>query len=351
MKKSQSLRHDQSGLVSFIVSSVIMSLLSLVTIGFVRVMQKEQRESLDRQLSTQAFYAAESGVNDVVKKAAAPGGIAATTSCSLYSSDLETNVLAVDNIGYTCVLYNPIVDSILFDSSVDNGYLTLVRGAVNPVNSIKISWQAKADSAYGAPSGQPWIGKFPPKTGPVSWGNNISAIRVSVYPVNNGGAGFGRDQLNPTAKTFFLYPTIGGTSSIDLGAQQDGSIVNTSCFVGSGDYKCTLAIISLFGGTNDYYVRFRSIYNDSVVSVTGFSGLGSSEKLAGAQAIVDATGKANDLKRRIQVRKSLIPQYFMPEYAISSAQSVCKRLYVGNGLDADNTECANPANPADDGVN
>lgn len=346
MKKSQSLRHDQSGLVSFIVCSVIMSLLSLVTIGFVRVMQKEQRESLDRQLSTQAFYAAESGVNDVVKKAAAPGGIAATTSCSLYSSDLETNVLAVDNIGYTCVLYNPIVDSILFDSSVDNGYLTLVRGAVNPVNSIKISWQAKADSAYGAPSGQPWIGKFPPKS---TWGNNISVLRVSIYPVSNSGTGFGRDQLNPTAKTFFLYPSLGGTSSANLG-DQDGSVISTKCQPGE-DYNCTLQIMGLSGGPNDYYVRFRSLYNDSAVSVKGFSGLGASEKLSGAQAIVDATGKANDLKRRIQVRKSLIPQYFMPEYAISSAQSVCKRLYVGNGLDADNTECANPANPADDGVN
>ena len=41
-----------------------MIVMSLIVLGFAQISRRNQRESLDRQLSTQAFYAAESGVND-----------------------------------------------------------------------------------------------------------------------------------------------------------------------------------------------------------------------------------------------------------------------------------------------
>ena len=55
----------EQGFVAIIVAALIMIILSLITIGFTRIMQREQRQSLDRQLSRQALYAAESGINDV----------------------------------------------------------------------------------------------------------------------------------------------------------------------------------------------------------------------------------------------------------------------------------------------
>jgi hypothetical protein len=56
----------EGGFVSIIVCMIIMTILSLITIGFAQIMAREQRQALDRQLSSQAFYAAESGVNDAL---------------------------------------------------------------------------------------------------------------------------------------------------------------------------------------------------------------------------------------------------------------------------------------------
>jgi len=58
-------RKTENGFVSIIAATTIMILVSLIVIGFSVLMQREQRQSLDRQLSTQAYYAAETGVNDV----------------------------------------------------------------------------------------------------------------------------------------------------------------------------------------------------------------------------------------------------------------------------------------------
>jgi Tfp pilus assembly protein PilX len=49
-------RHDQSGLVSIIVVTVIIVILSLVTIGFTKIMSRELSQSLDRELASQANY-------------------------------------------------------------------------------------------------------------------------------------------------------------------------------------------------------------------------------------------------------------------------------------------------------
>ena len=65
------LRKNQDGIVSLIVSITIMIIISLVVISFARLMRTEQEQALDRQLSSQAFYAAETAVNDVACAAVA----------------------------------------------------------------------------------------------------------------------------------------------------------------------------------------------------------------------------------------------------------------------------------------
>jgi Tfp pilus assembly protein PilX len=55
----------QAGMVSIMVTMILMVVLSLIVIGFAQIARRNSRQSLDRQLSTSAFYAAEAGVNDV----------------------------------------------------------------------------------------------------------------------------------------------------------------------------------------------------------------------------------------------------------------------------------------------
>lgn len=54
----------QSGLVSLIVVSILAVVLGLVAVGFSQLMDREARRALDNELSTQAYYAAISGLND-----------------------------------------------------------------------------------------------------------------------------------------------------------------------------------------------------------------------------------------------------------------------------------------------
>ena len=330
MRSSKSkIINNQDGLVSFIVSAVIMSILSLITVGFARAMQKEQRSATDKQLSTQAFYAAESGINDVTK-AVASGTITSQISDCSQNATFDSSQI----VGYTCVLYTPKVDKIVITAPTDNSHLTMLRSAGSPLTAANISWQS-TDSSWNAPNSNV---NFPAKT---SWNSSqyVSALRLSVYPVPRatGFARLGGAGLNALARTYFLYPQAGASGSINLGATTDGSIVYSNCNAGS-TYKCNVSLTGLDGATYDYYLRIRSIYNDSSLLISGSSATGA-EQLEGAQAIVDSTGKANDLKRRIQVRKSLIPQYYWPEYAVETTSDICKLLYVGSNFSADNSGC------------
>lgn len=45
----------------FMITIVMMVVISLIVVGFTQVANRNRRQSLDRQLSTQAFYVAESG--------------------------------------------------------------------------------------------------------------------------------------------------------------------------------------------------------------------------------------------------------------------------------------------------
>jgi Tfp pilus assembly protein PilX len=63
LSKYKSHRNEE-GLVSIIVVTIVIIILSLMTIGFAKIMDREFRQSLDRELAVQANYAAESGMND-----------------------------------------------------------------------------------------------------------------------------------------------------------------------------------------------------------------------------------------------------------------------------------------------
>jgi Tfp pilus assembly protein PilX len=63
MKKKR-LEQNEQGLVAIVIVSTIIVILSLMTIGFSRIMDRELRQALDRELASQAHYAAESGLND-----------------------------------------------------------------------------------------------------------------------------------------------------------------------------------------------------------------------------------------------------------------------------------------------
>src|SRR5688572_21036006 len=120
-------RLKEKGLVSITVTMILMIVLSLIVLGFAQVARRNQRQALDQQLSTQAFYAAESAINDVrnlVKAAGAGASVPAKTACpsggggGFYNS-LNSTVNGSIGASYTCLLVNPAPSSLIYGSIGD----------------------------------------------------------------------------------------------------------------------------------------------------------------------------------------------------------------------------------------
>ena len=346
---SNTLQKDQRGLVSFMVTIIMMLVISLIVIGFTQVTNRNRREQLDRQLSTQAFYAAESGVNAAIAKInvaiSTPGGVMPQNTCSSvvvggYPTS-ETNLSITPKVGYTCILVNPVVPSIITNASQQTSSVF----PLNPVNSAGVStnltqltftWstpQGVAASNFNCQS----IGRFPKSSIAVPYMCAFGMLRVDLMYGASGGSAV---ELAPKTVTLFMQPLVTGISSptisdfvslgspkgIIVGAQYDGA-----------SKKTYTAKVSLAGAaqTTQYYARITTLYRDSPRIVVGGSYLGTPVSFKDAQAIIDVTGKAQDVLRRVQVTVP-IHQYdsIIPEGAVQSTTDVCKRFstYPGSSF-------------------
>jgi hypothetical protein len=331
MKRSTGLQSNQQGIVSIMVTLIIMIVLSLVVLGFARIMRREQRQSLDYQLSTQAFYAAESGINDAVR--AIKGGYSSKkTDCATppSSSDFPTGSEVAPGVSYSCLLIDPTPLELVYDN-IDIAKSTVVpmkAAGADPFTSVTISWQAK--DAGGSPSVDscPDLGEFRPAANWPTNGCDAGVLRVDLVPSDGP---LDRAMLASSTMTAFLYPRPGSATPLNyndaIGFGGQGAIVKGDCTDG-GARRCKVTITGL--SRTGYHLRLKSIYKPSAVTVTATSAIGPIP-LAGAQAVVDSTGKANDILRRIQVRVPL-HRAIAPE-ALESVNTLCKRMKVAPGID------------------
>src|ERR1044072_6757095 len=122
------LRPDQNGMAAIIVTMVTMVVISLIVLGFATISRREQSETLDQQLSTQAFYAAETGVEDaknVITAAIRAGkAIPSKTDCDTntvsgytpsYPIGAGTVLNSANGVSSSCLLVDPVPDSLEFD--------------------------------------------------------------------------------------------------------------------------------------------------------------------------------------------------------------------------------------------
>jgi hypothetical protein len=101
-------------------------------------------------------------------------------------------------------------------------------------------------------------------------------------------------------------------------------------------------IVGLPTGITHYYARLTSIYSNSGVTFTGqgkpntVGGTVRPVSFQGGQYVIDSTGKAGDVLKRIRVHRTPNnDDYRYPSYAINSVQEICKLLevYPGGGTD------------------
>lgn len=334
--KQQPLGTAESGFVAIFVSIIIMMVLTLVVIGFTHLVREEQRRSLDRQLTTQAFYAAESGINDAVS--AIRSGLITnnSTSCetpaSLGASNLDNSL----NVNYSCVLINTKVSDIKKDNVPVIGreqafIMPLETDSNGPLTRLDIQWDSVAAASLPGGSFNP-AGPVLPTTG--AWGSGtVGGLRIDITPTTGGMTR--SDMVNRTM-TFYILPQSNGGGFTGTTTPSKGQVLIADCNDPDPDtYRCNTIVNLNPAGEASYTIRVTSLYNPARLWIRALNNGGGSVVLRNAQAIIDSQGKSADVFRRIQERVPISSEYSnyeSPPFVMQSGNSICKRILAYPGM-------------------
>jgi hypothetical protein len=375
----------ESGFVSLFTVIFFILMMTVITVGFLRIMGIEQQQSLDNDLTASAIAAAESGIEDGKRailayntttdptlKSALATAFASNSCNSLSGSSIIRNALRIDASGnaignaalnqyYTCLTVSLTSPNYINQQSAGNSdYIPLVA-AGGEFNRIRVAWHM-----IGTPVGPDYDGipaRYAP--GPLlpplnnvngnpanSWSTQgyPAYLRLQLYGHPSSGA-FNRADIEARTRSIFLVPStqanaaaVDANTPINFGTndprgfdqaktalQQVKCVNNPAGNVGA--YACT-ALLELPGGmasnANNIYLRVTPEYGQSHFQVNLLNG-GNAVDMNGVQPIIDATGRAADVFRRQQARVRINPVSNLPEYVAESANTICKNMIVTDG--------------------
>lgn len=382
---------NQKGFVSLFSTIFFMMLITVITIGFIQITSTEQQQALNNDLSASALASAQSGLEDgkraIVKyfslsnptdKATYYAQMTApnSNSCDAITSSqigvdlgLSTSGNVVNNPqinqSYTCLSVNLNAPDFLGESSAGKSQLVPLKAVGGSFQQVKVSWHllstAIGSDGDGLPGATPGTAPYY-AAGPLLYpaiNSSIPALgwdklgypaylRVQLYGYPTTGS-FGRAELTQRSRTVLLAPTQAGTpptTPINLGVADPnpGSFATTtelapqtircepSPTTNVGNYACT-ALLELPAGAafastaNGYFLRVTPIYGATHFRVA-LVNAGSEVPFDQVQPIVDATGRANDVFRRLQARVQVNNLVNYPEFSVESANTICKNLRV-----------------------
>ncbi len=332
------IRSNQEGIVAIIVAVTLTVVMSLIILAIAQSSNREQRQSLDRQLSDQAFYNAESGINDVANYLyknlqTIPAIPIDKTTCLPEiptSGGVTINYTLPDASGtnkYTCLMYDKAPKTIQYDSLSLSSPKVVPIQAVNDagspvvVHTLTFSWDDATDR--NAAIGCNIANELPDAC-------TYGGLRVeSVTP------GPTRDVIRQASLIAFMLPTTAASSDIVVGAlsypESQGILSNTTCNGPAGTRRCSKTISGIDRST--LYLSLRSLYQPINLTISGKDAGGTDVRFKDSQVVIDSTGKASDVLRRVQVRVPANSQYSYPGFAIQSRDSICKILTVTKNED------------------
>lgn len=329
---------QQQGMVAIVTTMILMIVISIIVLGFSQVVRRNQRQVLDSQLSSQAFYAAESGINIARAK------LAADPSFRSDSCGTAVPLGGDNNVEVTCLLVQG-VETLRFDKLSTTSKVSLIQpeGGAN-VGSLYINWESANGSAVTTGC---TTGTSPTPTNqvlPSSWPCSQPMLRVDLVPLEADGVTMTRTALSDSQFTAFLYPKRNNNPNNPPAVMSEvawGTAVNTSkgaivpviCSNSLGNdpnkkSKCSLRIHSL-PVKNRFAIRLMSIYGEANLNIHA-SG---NPILEGAQMVVDSTGRAADVLKRVQARIPIngVPGQQVPSFAIDTAGPLCKQYQLMAG--------------------
>lgn len=323
------LKTNQAGLVSIVVAVMLMLIMSLIVLGMSQGTRREQRQTLDRQLSDQAFYNAESGINDAASYLyTTPAAAIEKNGCDTPLGSVTRDIDGPTGVNkVTCILYDKAPKNLQYDQlSVSNPKIIPIQtitqaGTPVELKSLTISWDDATDRD-GAITGPCSFNSGSPAL-PESCG--YAGLRAEIFSPASS-----RDDIRQRSLIAFLLPnaTVGSNISVTDSTypNNQGLISATACNGAATERRCSKTITEI--NKANLYLTLRSLYRPTNVTITGTDASGAAVRFKDTQTVIDSTGRANDVLRRVQVRIPATAQYAYPGFALQTKDSICKILNV-----------------------
>lgn len=352
------MKLNQKGAVALLTVVIFSIIITIVATAYSRIAVVQQQESINFDLSTRAYYAAEAGVQDAIRELRGPGTLKDVGRPDECGKDADT-VVEVDgtssDLAYTCQLIEVSPSDVVAETDISKAVLFEVIPKEEPIASknyyIEVYWSKQLATADFVPRND-----FPSKLFPkrADWlgdgGVKVHPLMRTVFIRVDGLASLTRNSFKQN--TFFLNPTTAGEPgpplTLNFGPppqERSTAILNTKCVASNdtltdGDgYSCMQRIkinSSEFNDDKRVFIAFTSEYGTTDIKFKFTGGEGGTIgplDLKNSQAVIDVTAKAGSVFRRIQQRVPLSNNYSESDFnadALVAGDGICKHFLVTN---------------------
>ena len=356
---SRMTRH-QRGAVSIFVVIFTALLVTVATVSFVRLMMRDQMRATNSDLSQSAYDAALAGVEDAKRAFTYYHQSGAPTSTDFSNCNTVPTLLGITpmqdvgvrvgpsnlNQAYTCVTIDPTPIDYVKRAGADETHLVPLRSAGGATfNRVTIEWFNDVDASGSTISIANTAGNMSS-----DWPQNKPSL-LEVQLIQTRAGQFTVDQFDngtssqSNTNTLLLYPMNTATPmgySFSVNNPRRSSVNDLSRVQCVADlaaagrqYACRVEVMlpsPVTGSASsraNTYLRITPRYNQTEYRIT-MARTGSSVPVyfSNAQALVDSTGRADDLFRRVQARIEVSDRAPYPSAAVETNGNLCKTFMV-----------------------
>lgn len=333
------IHNNEQGLVSILIVSVLILVITIITITFALLVQRDRRQALDQQQSSQARLAAEAVIDEqVAAYRANPESLVDVDTCGNPEPTFDDG--RSEEIQTTCYIIDGAPGPLEYDE-VDTSDSTIAWLDAGPENldKIVITWQNISSATDNVCQTRDY-GVLPNSLN----ANEIGMLRFDLTRIGSPGDSFSRATLRDGALSGVLHPKIGGALTDEVVYENiNDPAIQPVIFGGCGtdtvpadvfDPYLAYATIDLPDNDHNYVLRLRGIYRSSQLKVIGYNSSGQTVPFRDAQISIEATARVNDVVQRIQVRvpASTPPQDILPNSALHVTNAgLCKMIRTEPG--------------------
>ena len=360
----------QYGAVSLFIVVFTALLITVVTISFVKIMTKDQQQATATDLSQSAYDSAEAGVEDAkralikYRNVCANGGDCAAATKAISSLECNDAVSILGDVAsnesngeikvqtgdsnsldqaYTCLKITLNTDDYAGILDKDGSKIIPISG-VSDFDRIKIEWFSAKDLSSLDQAVTLTTGAGTPLLSQSVWAlNQPSIIRAQLIQYKTSGFSLSDfDNLSDKGSnnTLFLYPsklTLTNVPNFSDNNRKTATVTPTlaTCVdikTTPQTYACSMTIRlpkPVVSADHEQFLNLTSLYKSAHFRVTLSDENGKSVKFNGVQPLIDSTGRANDLFRRVQARVETADSDFpYPQAAVDISGSFCKNFII-----------------------